>query len=83
VEWDGGAKGPYAVALARERRPLVLTNTEAAQWAAMGLWTPHHFCRNANHPATSVPVFKHTYVPSSITRLTRACIFTPACGLQG
>lgn len=58
------AKGTeFATALARDRRPVVLTDTGAARWRAMGLWTPQYFCSASDASGVeqvSVPVFKHT-----------------------
>lgn len=59
------AKGTeFATAVARDRRPVVLTDTGAARWRAIGLWTPQYFCNasDAGVEQVSVPVFQHTCV---------------------
>ncbi len=60
------AKGTeFATAVARDRRPVVLTDTGAARWRAMGLWTPQYFCSASDAGGVeqvSVPVFQHTCV---------------------
>jgi hypothetical protein len=75
VEAEDGLSG-----LTQARLPVVLTNTDAVRWRAMGLWTPQHFCSSPSDVAddtVSVPVFKHTCVSGPHARCTtgsRMCV---------